>query len=149
MRSYCRFGADEDAGSIVGVAGNEGVGVCTPRLPGVPGYDAAKLPLTDDFVLPAGNIGKEPLALSERQLVNGVPVDNALYIEVGVGAALPGPYYVADQAAAADARIALAVAEERNVIDGVLPGVVEVEAQTVRHVLRQREQHGVVAGRSL
>src|SRR5208337_2729190 len=149
MRLYCRFGTDQDARSTVGVAGNEGVGTCSPRLPAVPACDAGKFPSADQFVLPEGNIVKERLALAKRQLVGGVRANNALLLEVGVSAALPGPYHVAHQADAADARIARGVGEGRNIIDRVLPGVVEVEVQTVRHVLRQGEQHGVVAGKSL
>ncbi len=44
--------------------------------------------------------------------------------------------------------IARGVGEERDVIDGVGPGVVQVEVQTVGDVLLQGQQQAVVAGKS-
>ena len=66
-------------------------------------------------------------------------------IEVGAGAAFARPDDIADKAdAAADAGIALRVGEERDVVNGVRPRVVEVELQPMREVLRQCDQQTVV-----
>ncbi len=72
-----------------------------------------------------------------------------LDIEVGVAPALAGPHDIANQCDAADPGVALRVGEERDVVNGVLEGVVEVVIQPVRPVLLQGDQQAVVGGESL
>ena len=90
----------------------------------MPSENAADVPTADQFILSPGNTACELASPTERKGIRKVAGDVVGGVEVGVAAALTRMDHIADETVASEGD---PVGNQRNVVNGVGPGAVEVE----------------------
>src|SRR5580698_9288207 len=109
------------------------------------GY-ATDIPTANDFVQPPGNIARILPSPPDWQGIGEVPGNVVGCVEVGIATALSRMHRIADEAIASKC---YPVSNQGNVVDGMGPGVIEVELQVVGQILLQGHQQSVIAGETL
>src|SRR6185312_8945088 len=109
------------------------------------GRDTRNFPATDGFVDIPGNMAGKLTATTEGQLSDEVCRNDVGRVEVRRPAADAWMKHIADESGA----VGRGVRDQRNVIDRVRPGVVEVELRALRKILRESKKQTVVGREAL